>query len=297
MGNLNRRQKRIVKSAKVHEICEFIVDEADEEKRCKMLIETLRTLSDEYSEQSASIFNRLCKANKLPKNFCREIGRDDNPRYVCTYVVTESANMTARKALESDETALSTMYNWLQSDYAAAPMISSISRMNGTKLMEILVREEPRIVCHVLQKGSGIYDATVDLLEKVVQHPPDSMFFLMISDILEDCVHSERWKEKANRILKIAGIVNPVHPPREIVCVDTAYLMNWGQRSYFSNPGGSEIQDLTGELCKLVIGSPALESLHGILELSRTVDLLMFLPQGVKRYRGHDIHQFLGHTC
>lgn len=293
MGDLTRLEKRIVKSAKVYRIFKFIADETDEERRCRKLVEALRILGDEYSEQSGAIFDRLCLENILPKSFCREIGRGNNPRCVCTYVVTESANITVRKALESDEAAFSTMYEWLQSDYAAAPMISSIFRENGTELMEILVREEPDVVCHLLQKGSGIYGATVDLLEKVARkHPSGSMFSLMISDILEDCIHSEHWRQKANRILKIARIVNPVHPPREMVRVDTAYLMNWAKRPYFSNPESSEIQDLIRELCKSVCGSPALESLHEILEPSRTIDLLMFLPQGVKRYRGHDIHLF-----
>jgi hypothetical protein len=302
MGNLTRSEKRIIASHKVSEICRFIGDEADEKRRCKILIETLRILHPKYIEQSERIFERLCSTDKLPKNFCGEIGRDDNPVKVCPLAVSEAADMV-RDAAASDGTALLVMYDWLQSDYATAPMLSSLYRENGVKFMEILVREKPGIVCHLLQQGRGIYTPTLKLLEKVAEHPPDPILPLIISDILEDCAHSERWKEKANRILKIANIVNPVNPLMEIVRVDTAYFINWGHGNYFSNPEDSQILDLIGELSRLVTGSPTREcclksttscrhSLCEILRISRTIDLLMFLPQGVKRYRGHDIHQF-----
>lgn len=302
MGNLTRREKRIVASHKVSEICRFIGDEVDEKRRCKILIETLRNLHPKYIYESERIFEQLCNRGKLPKNFCREIGREDNPVKVYPLAVSESADMV-RDAAASDETALLTMYEWLQSDYAAAAMLSSLCRKNGVKFMEILVRARPGIICHLLQQGRGVYTPTLELLEKVAKHPPDSMFSLIISDILEDCAHSERWKEKANRILKIAGIVNPIAPLKETVRMDTAYFIGWGRGSYFSNPEDSQIQDLIGELSTLVTGVPThgcilkstkscRHSLCELLRISRTVDLLMFLPQGVKRYRGHDIHQF-----
>lgn len=288
---LNSRQKRIVGSAQVSKICEFIIrDAVDEETRCRMIIETIRLLSRQGNHvEAGDVIDELHKAKKLPKNFCTEIIREEN---LIAEVALASTEITARQSLALDDTALSTMYCWLQSKNAQ-DMLSTIIRVNGKKLMGILLKERPRIVCHLIQHGNRA--VREDILNLLLTAAKDDTSPI-ITDILETCVHSERWTEKGNRILEIARIVNPIDPPDStradrIIPVDTTYLMNWGRkRRYFLSPGNTEIQNLIGELCKLIKGSPALECLQNMLELNRTVDLLMFLPH--KRYRGHDIHQF-----
>lgn len=160
--------------------------------------------------------------------------------------------------------------------------------------MENLMEKDPQIVCYLLHRRGEPKTITLHLLEKVAKHDERTVEISeTMSDIFEDCVHSEGWTEIANQVFKIASILNPVHEPKEVVRVDTAYLMNWcKQKNLFSNLVPMNIQNLIGELGRPIMSSPDLQCFHEILRLNRIVDLLMLLDQGIKRYRGHDIHQF-----
>lgn len=294
MWALSRRQKRIVKSGQVAEICKFIA-EADEETRCIMLVKTLRIHKAQGRvDKSRDVIAQLDEERKLPKNFLgemtREIIGDDKPD---AQLVRQLADMTARQLQAMDETALSAACDWLQSG-PAVTMLESFIDTNGKKLMEILIEKRPEIACHLLHQGKGVvFKDTLDLLTTVASSDPSKMVREAISDVLEDCVHSKRWTEIAKDILPIAKIVNPIAKSNGIIRVDTAYMMNWClQEQYFSNPTSMSIHDLIGELCELATCLPALECLDELMELNRMVDLVMFLDQGTKRYRGHDIHQF-----
>ena len=297
MGSLNRRQKKMANSAQVEEICESIVKEgADEETKCKMILESIDILVRRGNrKQAGEVVDQLDKKGKLPKNVCRDImmcRETTTGKLVSDDCVYVAAEVTVREALASDETAKSTLYDWLQAK-SVKDIMSSITRRqaDGKKLMKVLLEERPKIVFHIIQQR-GVRDDTLALLLAVASDDPNPTISETVSDIVENCVHSERWIEKGNKILEIASAVNSVDRFEDTVCVDTAYLMNWGEKNgYFHHSGSTEIQNLIGEMAeKKIVGRPDLERLQDIVKRNRAVDLLMFLPH--KRYRGHDIHQF-----
>lgn len=295
---LRRRLIRITRSLNVQKIYEFILKEApDDETKCKMIVLAMRRLKSlGRSGLRYELVMQFDRNKKLPKYFCGEIIREfiryeeSDPQ-----LVKQSANITAQQLFTSDETILSATCDWLQSKQYSVTLLESIEKENGKELMKILVKKKPRIICYLLHRPGMGREIILDLLNRVADDDMCPMeIFETISDIFEDCVHSERWAEIANNILEIGSILNPVNEPKEAVRVDTAYLMNWcKQKGHFSNNTPINIQDFIGELDGLITSSSALKCLHEVLQNNRTVDhLLMLMDQGIKRYRGHDIHQF-----
>ena len=306
MENINGRLKRIVKQAidsgDVEIICDFIVAQSLEEKtRSKLIIAALVELKLRglVERMGRDLVEKLdVKYKNLPNDFCGEIIKEfSRDRYWDFALIRKAADITAERLLKPNDTILSAACEWLRSDYSET-LLESITKKNGRKAMEILIEKTPRIICYLLHRTGEPRTNTLNLLKKVAKHAAKHgerpmEISEIIFDIFEDCAHSEGWTKIANQILEIANILTPVDEPKEDTRVDTTYLINWcKQKNLFSNPVSMDIQDLVGEFGKSITCSSTFQCFNELLQLNRVVDLLMLLDQGIKRYRGHDIHQF-----
>jgi len=282
-------------------LCDFILKNGPDEKaRLELLIKVLKRFeSIGWEKNVISLINSLYnKDGKLIENACDQLIEKFTHRPIGGLVFYCLATIVLKQLLAKpdDDTNLSAVIKWLQSSQCE-PLLQCIGTLKPTEVMKILVNKKPRIICYLLHREGQPKDTTLSLLRMLAyDHTCPVEISGIICDIFEEFVHSERWAQIANDILEIANILNPVKAPKEEVNVDTAYLMNWckhkEEEKIFSIPIPITIQDYISKLDRLITSSSTLKRFQKILQKNRTADFLMLLDHGIKRYRGHDIHQF-----
>lgn len=291
MYDLAPRLKQIAESGTLKEIRK-VIEETDEEQRSETLARMYRVKKNPAIEA----FVRWADASrKLPKGILgvmtREIAKDKKSPDI---PLGSFLAKIAIRQIAIDDDALSAVCNLLHSNYAAL-MFQYFFPSDEKRARNILIERRPEIICYVLHQRTGVpFGDAFHIMRLVGNEDPPQVVCDNISDILEDCVHSEQWIEFADDFLSIAKIVNPISRPNGAIRIDTSYMINWCLQNEYLKSTRKSIRNLIGELCFSAgcAEIPALECLHKLMEVNRTVDLLMFLDQGPKRYRGHDIHQF-----
>jgi len=205
-------------------------------------------------------------------------------------ILTEKATST------QGESALKITIEQLKTSYPF--MMLSFFALRNTdvgvkKLMKILIQKKPEIVLNLLRnRRDEIRTMILDLLMQVAKDDAR----LISLDMIETAFHSETLSNNLEKILAISDLINSFDPLKETVFVNTPYLVNWYTRHYLKEcyfNGEIHIHRIIDELIKGIIGSSShADQLYGkigdLAKKSRSIDLLMFLPQ--KRYRGHDAH-------
>jgi len=190
------------------------------------------------------------------------------------------------RALDRDKKALQAYLRCLDSRRCRDTSVLTTSALalnpSGKEFVKILPSE---IILSLTQDPEFLNRRNILLLLlKLAEEDPNHVRM----DILLKAMLIENMPENRGQILKIANTINPVDKLKNIVTIDTLYLMNWirEKRHLHSN----ETRKLTDEMSWIIKGSEALDLIRNLIVLSRVVDLLLFLVPN-KRYRGHDIHQ------
>jgi hypothetical protein len=289
MSDLAPRLKQIAESGTLAEIRK-VIEETDEEQRSETLTKMYRVRKNPAIEAFIHWADRNCK---LPKGILGVMAKEIANEPADPELAGLLAKIIMRQ-IATDDDALSAACSLFCSSYAEL-MFSKFLQQDGEQARNILIERRPEIICYFFHRRSGtVFDDALNMLRSVARAHPPQVVCDSISDILEDCVHSEQWIQLADGVLSIAKDVNPVSRPKGTVRIDTSYMINWCLHNEYLKSTRMSIRNLIGELCFSAgcAKMPTLKCLHKLMELNRTVDLLMFLDQGHKRYRGHDIHQF-----
>lgn len=308
MGIFTDEEKDIIRKGDVDGTCSFILDcKGGGEEKCRKAKASIKRLLDQSIRDAKNLLLKFAdayahkRARFLP-NLIKELIEELKQNLT---VVSTCASISMQRIAEfEDKKFLSIMFECLQ-----RYPLDSITCMHvmepekGKKLMKILLEKKRDIALNLLQiKDRDVNSRTLDLIEKVANEiDPDFLLTAAskgvvgstILDLIENCAHSEKWPLKGTQALKVARILNPLHPLKnKTVYIDTGYLMNWGRENhYFSNPGKTEIHRLIEEVSTRIIkGSGIRRNARKFIRQNQIIDLLMFLPE--KRYRGHDIHHF-----
>jgi len=186
------------------------------------------------------------------------------------------------KALEGVEECLDCYHYADASLCILAVMVQELTL--GKELVKELVKSlPPKIFSNLLQaRSKDIKEHTLTVLSKIAKEDPD---YIPMTILLEAML-TENEEDIRERILEIAEIVNPVDKPKEILLLDTLFLMNWIRKE--RDIRKNQTRDLIDNLNEEIKGPEPFLLAHALISLSRAVDLLFFLVP--KRYRGHDVH-------